>query len=236
MHRAIVIGAVFVTLWTLTLLYLGLLAKAVVPGLQVVDHAIPALTMLVLPPWLAGITLVGIAGAIQSTVGATVIVIVSGIVKDAYQNFFNPSASSGHLKKVNTWAAVIVCAAIFAFSLKPPQALQYLVTFAIGGLASTFFWPIMLGFYWMRCNEYGAMAGMLAGLITYVIAAGNFLPVPITFGMHAIVAGIVVSGAFTVGVSMVTPKTPRNIIETWFGVRKTGAEAQQTPGRQSQGL
>jgi sodium/pantothenate symporter len=147
-----------------------------------------------------------------------IIVIVSSLVKDAYQNFFNPKASSEHLKKVNIWTTVIVCFAIFAASIKPPQALQYLIIFSIGGLASSFFWPVLLGLYWMRCNEYGAVTGMLAGLVTYILAAGNFLPFSITFGMNAIVAGLAASGAVTIGFSMITPKTPRSIIEVWFGL------------------
>ncbi|NLB84052.1 MAG: hypothetical protein GX791_07380 [Synergistaceae bacterium] len=69
----------------------------------------------------------------------------------------------------------------------------------------------------MRCNEYGATAGMIGGLVVYILAAGNILP--ITFGMHAIFISLVASLALTVGVSMVTPKTPRSIIQTWFGVR-----------------
>lgn len=218
MHRAIVLGAVFVVLWTMTLPYLGILAKAVIPDLKVADHAVPALAMIVLPPWLAGITLAGVAGAIQSTVGAMIIVITSSLIKEAYQSFFNPNASSEHLKKVNLWVTIVVCLAIFAASVKPPHALQYLIIFSIGGLASSFFWPILLGLYWMRCNEYGAAAGMIGGLATYILGAGKYLP--ITFGMHAIVTALVVSLALTVGVSAVTPKTPRGIIETWFGLGK----------------
>ena len=216
MHKSIVIGAVFVVLWTMTLPYLGLLTKAIIPDLKVADHAIPALAMAVLPPWLAGITLAGVAGAIQSTVGAMIIVITSSLIKEAYQSFFNPTASSQHLKKVNLWATVIVCLMIFAAAIRPPQALQYLIIFSIGGMASSFFWPILLGLYWMRCNEYGATAGMIGGLLVYILAAGNILP--ITFGMHAIFISLVASLALTVGVSMVTPKTPRSIIQTWFGV------------------
>ena len=216
MHKSIVIGAVFVVLWTMTLPYLGILAKAIIPDLKVADHAIPALAMVVLPPWLAGVTLAGVAGAIQSTVGAMIIVITSSLIKEAYQSFFNPGASSAHLKKVNLWVTVAVCLVIFAASVKPPHALQYLIIFSIGGLASSFFWPILLGLYWMRCNEYGAAAGMIGGLATYIAAAGKYLP--ITFGMHGIFISLLVSLVLTAGVSLFTPKTPRGIIQTWFGV------------------
>lgn len=218
MHKAIIIGAVFVVLWTLTLPYLGALTRAIVPDLKVADHAMPALAMAVLPPWLAGVTLAGVAGAIQSTVGAMIIVITSSLVKDMYHSFVNQSATPEQLKKVNLWVTIIVCLAIFTASVNPPQALQYLVIFAIGGLASSFFWPILLGLYWMRCNEYGTAAGMFGGLLTYVIGAGGYLP--ITMGMHAIFVALVVSLVLTVAVSFVTPKTPRGIVEIWFGLTR----------------
>lgn len=222
MHKAIIIGGVFVVLWTMTLPYLGVLAKSIIPDLKVADHAVPALAMVVLPPWLAGITLAGVTGAIQSTVGAMIIVVTSSLVKDAYQSFFRPDASSAHLKKVNFWTTVIVCGVIFLASIKPPQALQYLIIFSIGGLASSFFWPLLLGLYSMRINEYGAAAGMIGGLSVYILGAGKILP--ITFGMHAIVVALVVSGVLTVGISWITPKTPRGIIQLWFGVNRQNAQ------------
>jgi hypothetical protein len=42
--------------------------------------------------------------------------------------------------------------------------------------------------------------------------------------MHAIVVALVVSGLLTVGVSYVTPKTPRGIIRVWFGINRQNAQ------------
>ena len=143
-----------------------------------------------------------------------VIVISSTLVKDAYQAYINPKAEppteDGH-----DWSTVAICIAIFLGSLFPPPALEWIVVFAVGGLASAFFWPLILGLYWMKANEHGAAAGMAGGMATYIIGAGKYLP--ITFGMNAIVISLVVSFALTVGVSLMTPKTPKGIIMTWFG-------------------
>ena len=108
-----------------------------------------------------------------------------------------------------------ICIAIFLGALFPPPALEWIVVFAVGGLASAFFWPLILGLYWMKANEHGAAAGMAGGMATYIIGAGKYLP--ITFGMNAIMVSLVVSLALTVGVSLMTPKTPKGIILTWFG-------------------
>lgn len=215
MHKAIILGVIFVVLWTVMLIWMGNMVRAIYPDLKVVDHAVPILAMTVLPPWLAGIALAGVAGAIQSTVGAMIIVISSSIVRDAYQAYINPNVSHEKLKKVTVLTTVITCILIFIAAIKPPHALEWMIAFSMGGLASAFFWPLLLGLYRMRTNEYGGAAGMLGGLLTYILAAGKYLP--ITFGMHAIVISLIVSLVLTVGVSLITPKPPKGIIMQWFG-------------------
>lgn len=146
MHRAIILGTVFVVLWTIILPWLGQLTRAIYPNLSVPDHAIPSLIMTVLPPWLAGLAVAGVAGAIQSTVGAMIIIISSAIVKDAYRVYINPKAEPEKLKKITTWSTVIICVAIFLGALFPPPALEWVIVFAIGGLASAFFGLFFLAY------------------------------------------------------------------------------------------
>lgn len=215
MHKAIMMGVVFVLIWTIALIWTGSLGRAMFPDLKVPDQIIPSIAMKVLPPWLAGLTLAGVAGAIQSTVGSMVIIISSTFVRNAYQSIINPNADSRKLKKVTIASTVIICAAIFLLSINPPDALQFMITFAIGGLGASFFWPLLLGIYWRRANEYGAAAGMAGGITTYILGAGNYLP--ISMGMNAIVVALIVSGLLTVLISLVTPKPPKGIVMIWFG-------------------
>ena len=215
MHKAIIMGVIFVLVWTLALIWTGSLGRFMFPDLKVADQIIPSIAIKVLPPWLAGLTLAGVAGAIQSTVGSMVIIISSTFVRNAYQSMINPKADSKTLKKVTIISTVIICVGIFVLSINPPDALQFMITFAIGGLGASFFWPLLLGVYWKRANEYGAAAGMVGGMATYILGAGNYLP--ISMGMNATVIALIVSGLLTVCVSMATPKPPKGIIMTWFG-------------------
>jgi sodium/pantothenate symporter len=215
MHKAIMMGVVFVLIWTLALIWTGNLGRAIFPDLKVPDQIIPSIAMKVLPPWLAGLTLAGVAGAIQSTVGSMVIIISSTFVKNAYQSMINPKADSKKLKKVTIMSTVVICIVIFVLSLNPPNALQFMITFAVGGLGSSFFWPLLLGIYWKRANEYGAAAGMVGGMVTYILGAGKYLP--ITMGMNAIIVALIVSLLLTVLISLATPKPPKGIVMIWFG-------------------
>lgn len=55
LHRGILVGTVVMTVLVLGMHLAGVLARAVVPELDVPDKVIPTLMMTVLPPFVAGI-------------------------------------------------------------------------------------------------------------------------------------------------------------------------------------
>lgn len=215
MHKAISIGPLFVIAWGLVLSFIGAMAYSVFPKIPVADNVIPIMTLKVLPPWLAGITLAGVAGAIQSTVGAMIIVMSSTFVGNAYKSYINPNAGNDKLKKVTIMSTLVICLAVFLIALNPPKALQWIIIFAVSGMASAYFWPLLLGLYWMKANEHGASAGMIGGLATFIVFGAKLLPTP--FGLHPFIMALIVSGVLIIVVSLITPKTPKGIIMTWFG-------------------
>lgn len=156
MRKAAMLGIVIVTLWTVGLgIYCTLAAKGLFTDLTVADHAIPILTMKVMPSWLAGITLAGVASAVQSTVASIIIVISSTLVINCYKAMINKSADSATLKKASLWTTAVISAVVFVMALNPPDLLQLVITFSMGGMAAAFFFALLLGCYWKRCNEWG---------------------------------------------------------------------------------
>lgn len=216
--RAIIIGAVVVFLWTALLTILSAIAGAVVhPELAIPDYNLPALALVALPPAVAGIVLAGIAAAVQSTVGIMLMVISAALVSNIYQGYFKPSASPDLMKKVTRGATAAVGIIVFALAFTAPPMLEYIVIFCIGGLASAFFAPLF-GLFWPRANQYGAIAGIYGGIITYILAK-QFVK-SITLGMDPIVIAIVVSGILFVGVSLLTPKPSRETLQLFWGKTK----------------
>lgn len=215
MHNAILLGIVFLTLWTVMLSSLGMFSRSIFPKLAVPDYVIPALSLTVLPSWLSGTVLAGVSGAIQSTVGAMIVIISSAVVKDAYQTHINPKVDQYKLKKITIGTTAVICIVLFAAALKPPAALQWLIVFAAGAMVSCFLWAFFLGLYWKRINEYGAASAMVSGSIFYILIAGKYLP--ISLGMNPFIVTVLISGVFAVVVSLLTPKPPKGIIMTWFG-------------------
>lgn len=214
MNTAIKIGVVLVAVWSLSLSLLAGVIRNAFPGLPVSDYALPTLAVAALPHWVAGLTLAGVVGALQSTVGTMVIVMSASVVKDVYQTMINPGASPKTMKTMTNVSTVAITLAIFVLSLTPPDNLQNVVIYAVGGMVSAFYIPLMLGLYWMRTNEWGALAGMIGGLATYLLNGMGI--VNWKMGMESIVIGVIISLVLTVAVSLVTPKTPYHIIDRWF--------------------
>ncbi len=201
--------------FTIVAIVLAGVIRNAFPELAVADYALPTLAVAALPSWVAGLTLAGVVGALQSTVGTMVIVMSASVAKDLYQNIVKPDASPKTMKRLTKISTVVITLVIFALSLNPPDNLQNIVVYAVGGMVSAFYIPLMLGLYWMRANKWGALAGMIGGLGTYLLNGDGI--VNWTMGMQPIVIGTLVSLVLTVAVSCLTPKTPFGIINAWFG-------------------
>lgn len=215
MNTAIKIGIVLVAFWSISLSLLSGVIRNAFPELAVSDYALPTLAVTALPSWVSGLTLAGVVGALQSTVGTMVIVMSASVVKDIYQTIIKPEATPKTMKKLTNVATIVITLIIFVLALTPPDNLQDIVVYAVGGMVSAFYIPLMLGIYWMRANEWGALAGMAGGLLTYLLNGAGI--VDWTMGMQPIVIGTLISLGLTVLVSYLTPKTPYGVIQTWFG-------------------
>lgn len=221
LHSAIKVGLVVVFIWYMCLNLLAFPIKAMFPDLTVPDMGIPLLTVSVLPPWVAGLVLAGVCSAVQSSLGGMIIALSSCFVKDVYQTLFRPNASPETLKKLTRGSVVVISALIFVFALRPPSLLATIIVYSTGGLTAGLTSIMLLGYYWKRCNEWGGIAGLISGVVFYILIASGILPW--SLDMQACVMGIVISTIFTVVVSLLTPKSPYGIIQVWFG--KTYPEA-----------
>ena len=214
LKKGIVIGLVASTVIGLSMLLVGPMARAIDPELASADFATPLLAFTVLPSPFTGILLSGVTAAIQSTIAGMMLIISSTIAKDVYKDIFKPKATEKQLKGVTLGVLIVTVVVVILLSINPPEVLQLIVIFAIGGLGSALIAPILFGLYWKRTNEYGCIVGSVLGLVTYIVAQINSSALmninPFIFGIVAAVLGTVI-------VSLVTPKPPRGIIEVWFG-------------------
>ena len=217
LHRALKIGTAVVAIWLLGLNGLCFITKySFAEGtLATADLAIPTLAVKVMPAWAAGLVLAGVSGAVQSSMGGMVVSLAGTVVSDLYKNIFDKDAKPETIRKLNVAAILVVSIVIFLLASNPPQLLAQLITYATGGLTVVFFHVVLLGLFWKRANEYGAVAGIVSGILLYFLIDKGILA--ISLGFNACIMATLLSTLIAVIVSLLTPKTPYGIIRTWFG-------------------
>lgn len=226
MHRSMYYSGIIMLAFSLFFITLGPFARLLYPDLDNADTALPTLILGTMPDWAAGIVLAAPLAAVISTVNSMLLVASSAVVRDVYREYIQPSASPRRMAVLSYAATFVIGIVVVAFSFTPPDFLQLIVIYAIGGLEATFFAPIVFGLYWRRANAWGAITSMVVGLVSYV-AFEMFLPFP--FGMHTIVTSTVLSIATMVAVSYATPPPPVRVIQALWGYRRPATATASTP-------
>lgn len=202
LHQGILVGTVVMTVLVLGMHLSGVLARAVIPELDVPDKIIPTLMMTVLPPFVAGIFLAAPMAAIMSSIDSMLIQSSSTLIKDLYLSIKPDAIHNEHkIKRYSTTLTLgfTIILAIVAM-LNPPDMLIWLNLLSFGGLEATFLWVLVFGLYDKKANATGAICSMVAGLTSYVIIA--YFKIAL-WDLHAVVPALVIGLiAFLVGNKM----------------------------------
>src|SRR5699024_2700244 len=99
---------------------IGVLARPILPGIEIGDKVMPLLALEVLPPWLAGIVLAAPMAAIMSTVDSLLLLVSSSIVKDLYFNYIELKARHPSLLSLSIGVTAILGIIVFVMALNPP--------------------------------------------------------------------------------------------------------------------
>jgi len=125
-----------------------------------------------LPDWVIAVVVAGGLAAALSTAAGLLLVISSSISHDLLKKWLMPKIT----EKQELWyaraaiAGAVVVAGYFGYN--PPDYVAAIVAFAFGLAASSFFPAIVLGIFDKRMNMYGAVSGMVIGLVftlSYII-------------------------------------------------------------------
>lgn len=171
LHLAMIVSTVICGALMIGLTTLGALARGI-PDLtlagQSSDHLIPKLIAEHMPPWAAGITLIGPLAATMSTVSSLLIAAASAVVKDLALHY-RPSLAQNEkgLARLSVFSTVALGCIAAAAALQPPSLIAWINMAAFGGLELVFLLPLGLGLFWRRANAAGAIASIAAGLTVY---------------------------------------------------------------------
>lgn len=127
-----------------------------------------------LPNWVVALVAAGGLAAAMSTAAGLLIVIASAISHDLIKGVLMPGMSeTGELLWARCGAAgAVVVAGLFG--IFPLGYVSQIVAFAFGLAAATFFPVILMGLFSTRTNVYGAISGMLTGVLFTSAYIGYF--------------------------------------------------------------
>ncbi|MDB5764860.1 MAG: cation acetate symporter [Herminiimonas sp.] len=166
-----------------------------------------------LPYTISGLIAAGGLAAALSTADGLLLTISNALSHDTYFKTVDPTASTQKRVTISKLLLLVVAlVAAYAASLKPGDILS-LVSAAFSLAASTLFPALVLGVFWKRANQQGAIAGMIIGfavcvyymLITMPSLGGSsmnqwFHIAPISAGVFGVPAGLlalVITSLFT---------------------------------------
>lgn len=189
-----------------------------------------------LPGWVIALVAAGGLAAALSTAAGLLLAISSAVSHDVIKATINPGIS----EKGELLAARIAMAAAIAVAtwlgLNPPGFAAQTVALAFGIAAASIFPALMMGIFYKRANNFGAIAGMLAGLIFtvgYIFTYKGFLFIPGTnilpdtaehwvFGISPLSIGSIgamLNFAVAIVVSRMTAEPPKEIQDLVESIR-----------------
>jgi sodium/pantothenate symporter len=152
---------------------ISICGRALIPDLPVgkTDDVIPMLAMKVtsdlpLGGFVSGLILAAPFGAVMATVSCYLVVIASGLVRDVYQRFIRPLASSRELERLSYGVMTTIGVIAVVTNLHPVDYLQAIVVFSGTGAAATFAVPMLMLVFWRRATVPGMVASLLSGAAT----------------------------------------------------------------------
>ncbi len=187
-----------------------------------------------LPNWVIGLVAAGGLAAALSTAAGLLLVISTSVARDLLKKGLRPSITEKQeLLTARITAGVAVCIAGY-FGIDPPGFVAQVVAFAFGLAAASFFPAILLGIFTRRMNKYGAISGMISGIVftaAYIIYF-KFISPELNTEAHWLFGispegigtlGMTINFAVALVVSHFTPAPPATIRNLVDEIRKPGA-------------
>jgi SSS family transporter len=148
------------------------------------EMLVPLMAIQLMPTVILGLFLVGLCGAIMSSADSALFapaaIISNDLMKEVVYKRRGKEISDAQLKKYSQWSVLGlgILAMILAMS---SVSLYNIMILGFTLLGQMLFFPLILGVYWKKANEYGAVAGMIAGAavpLFMMISQGTMFPGP----------------------------------------------------------
>ncbi|MGH7712065.1 MAG: sodium:solute symporter family protein [Gemmatimonadaceae bacterium] len=222
-RQAIGYSFLFQSIIGIGILIFGLAMRVAVPHLPDPDLATPMLGMSILPFWIGLLVLMAAVVTFTRTGGAILLTVASAMSHDLYAKLMVPNATERARVTAGRIGVVVFSVIPVLLALRQLSLVNWIVIYAAKLLVSFLFVPVVFGLNWKRATRSGALAAMVGGLVTCLVWLAQRRPY--VLGLDAAEAGVLVSAALFIGVSMITKPVPDEQLQTFFPSTQNTARA-----------
>jgi len=147
-------------------LFPGLVAIVMLPGLEDGDQALPLMIKKILPPGLIGLMFAAFFAGLMSSIDSMLNSTATLWTKDIYEPYIKKGAPDKHYLFVGKVVTVVIL--FFGIITAPVSSLFPGIYVAIQTFLSFFQGPIfallLLGIFWKRATQWGGLTGLVIGI------------------------------------------------------------------------
>jgi Na+/proline symporter len=204
------------------ILYVGGAARLLVwDQISSPDQAFPSLVAMLLPPALAALALTGIAAAAMSTTDALLLASGAAVAHDILRKCIHEprGVRKDEAYYLHVSRAAIVAVGILAFlgSLADIALILHIVSYAVGIVGATFFFPLLVGLTWRRVSKQAAIASSMGGAVSTALWTWWTLAgVQWATAIHPAIPGLGIAGILMLTVTFLTAPVGQEAVQKYF--------------------
>ena len=215
MFKAILLGTAGMFFSATLIEWAGVNGIASIQNIEKADQIIPMILQRGLNPFLASIFIAGIVAAGMSTIDGILVTTTGAVTRDIYQKIINKDATDENVMKLSKVVTVIIGIIVICFGVFQPGSIFEINLFAFSGMA-IFVVPILFGIYWKKATAKGAIAAVIAGIISLLLFTLNPSVKALAMGFHALFPTTIIASIVMIVVSKFTKTPPQETIDRHF--------------------
>ena len=169
---------------------------------------------------LAGVILAGILAATMSTADSQLLVASSSVSQNLFAEFFGVKFTAKQGMLVARGTMVVISLVAMFLARDPNSSVFRVVSFAWAGFGAAFGPVVLFALFWRRSNQWGALAGMLAGGAMVFIWKYLIAPMGGAWAIYELLPAFIVASIAIVVVSLLTAPPEQSVTETFDAVGK----------------
>ena len=215
MFKAILLGTAGMFFSATLIEWAGVNGIASIQNIEKADQIIPMILQRGMNPFLASIFIAGIVAAGMSTIDGILVTTTGAVTRDIYQKIINKDATDEAVMKLSKVVTVIIGIIVICFGVFQPGSIFEINLFAFSGMA-IFVVPILFGIYWKKATAKGAVAAVIAGIISLLLFTLNPSVKALAMGFHALFPTTIIASIVMIVVSKFTETPPQETIDRHF--------------------